>query len=176
MGKFRNDLFYRINVFPIHLPPLQDHRDDIGLLSKYFNHKFSRAFGSKPPRLADSALLRLKSHCWPGNVRELKNVIGRAMILCKSDCIGTRHLVLHESPEAHVEKMGMDEVIAFLMGTKGIDLEDLENRFVHHAMQMARQKVSKAARLLGMTRPTLRCRLEKLGYNAGNECMKTHFN
>jgi DNA-binding NtrC family response regulator len=161
---FRNDLYYRINVFPVHLPPLRDHPDDIPLLAKYFIKKFSQAFGRKQPQLTESAMVMLRRHPWHGNVRELKNVIERAMILCKSESIMPRHLVLNESPEGmHLNRMAMDQVVTFLIGETGIALEELEKRFVLQAMHLSKQNVSKAARMLGLTRPTLRYRLEKLG-------------
>ena len=85
------------------------------------------------------------------------------MILCKEDQITTRHLILHESPEAHLDEMSMDQIAAFLIGDNGIDLEDLENSLVRTAMAAARQNVSRAVRLLHLSRPTLRYRLERLG-------------
>jgi len=160
--QFRNDLYFRINVFPIQIPPLRDHRDDIPLLCNYFVHKFSQALGRKTPQVGSSALVKLKRHHWGGNIRELKNVIERAMILCRGDRINSRHLILHESPEAHLDDMTIDQIVAYLIGDMGLDLEDLENRLVREAMHTSNQNVSKAARLLGLTRPTLRYRLEKL--------------
>ena len=161
--QFRNDLYYRIHVFPISIPPLRERREDIALLANYFIKRFSRAFGRKTAQLTPSALKKLKSHHWSGNIRELKNVIERAMILCKEEQITTRYLILHESPEAHLDEMSMDQIAGFLIGENGIDLEDLENRLVRTAMAIARQNVSRAARLLRMTRPTLRYRLERMG-------------
>ena len=161
--QFRNDLYYRIHVFPISIPPLRERRQDIALLTNCFIQRFSHAFGRKTAQLTPPALKKLKSHQWSGNIRELKNVIERAMILCKEDQITTRHLFLHESPEAHLDEMSMDQIAGFLIGENGIDLEDLENRLVRTAMAIARQNVSRAARLLRMTRPTLRYRLERMG-------------
>lgn len=161
--KFRNDLYYRIHVFPIQIPPLRDRRDDIALVANFFIHRFSQAFGRKDAQLTPAALKKLKEHRWSGNIRELKNVIERAMILCKEDQITTRHLILHESPEAHLDEMTMDQIAAFLVGNNGINLEDLENRLVRAAMAIAKQNVTKAARLLHLTRPTLRYRLERMG-------------
>lgn len=161
---FRNDLYYRINVFPIQLPALREHPDDIPLLAKYFIKKFSQAFGRKQPQLTESAMAMLRRHPWHGNVRELKNVIERAMILCKSETIMPRHLILHESPEGmHFNRMAMDQIVTHLIGETGIALEELEKRLVLQAMNLSKQNVSKAARLLRLTRPTLRYRLEKLG-------------
>lgn len=161
--QFRNDLYYRIHVFPIQIPPLRERRDDIAPIANHFIHTFSQAFGRKTAKLTPSALQNLKEHQWNGNIRELKNVIERAMILCKEDQITSRHLILHESPKADLDEMTMDEIAAFLIGDIGIDLEDLERRLVRTAMEVAKQNVSKAARLLHLSRPTLRYRLECLG-------------
>jgi DNA-binding NtrC family response regulator len=160
--QFRNDLYFRINVFPIQIPPLREHRDDIPLLCNYFVHKFSQALGRKTPQMTQPALNDLMQHHWGGNIRELKNVIERAMILCRSGQITLRHLILHESPEAQFDEMSIDQIVSFLIGDTGIDLEDLERRLVTEAMNVAKQNVSKAARLLGLTRATLRYRLEKM--------------
>jgi DNA-binding NtrC family response regulator len=159
---FRNDLYFRINVFPLQIPPLREHRDDIPLLCHHFIQKFSQALGRKTPQLTPPALSKLSAHHWGGNIRELKNVIERAMILCRDDLITTRHLLLHESPEVPLDDMNLDQIVSFLIGDSGIDLEDLESRLVSEAMRVAKQNVSKAARLLGLTRPTLRYRLEKM--------------
>jgi len=104
----------------------------------------------------------LGQHHWGGNIRELKNVIERAMILCRSSQITSRHLILHESPKARFDDMSIDQIVSFLIGDTGIDLEDLERRLVGEAMSAAKQNVSKAARLLRLTRATLRYRLEKM--------------
>lgn len=161
--QFRNDLYFRINVFPIQIPPLREHRDDIPLLCHHFIQKFSQALGRKKPQITPSALSKLSAHHWGGNIRELKNVIERAMILCKAELITPRHLLLHESPETHLDDMTLDQIVSFLVSDVGIDLEDLEGRLVREAMRVAKQNVSKAARLLGLSRPTLRYRLEKMG-------------
>jgi DNA-binding NtrC family response regulator len=160
--QFRNDLYFRINVFPIQIPPLREHRDDIPLLCNYFIHQFSQALGRKVPQLTQPAQDDLMQHHWGGNIRELKNVIERAMILCRGSQITSRHLILHESPKARFDEMSIDQIVSFLIGDNGIDLEDLEHRLVVEAMHVTKQNVSKAARLLRLTRATLRYRLEKM--------------
>ena len=160
--QFRNDLYFRINVFPIQIPPLREHRDDIPLLCNYFIHQFSQALGRKVPQLTQPAQDDLMQHHWGGNIRELKNVIERAMILCRGSQITSRHLILHESPKARFDEMSIDQIVSFLIGDTGIDLEDLEHRLVVEAMHVTKQNVSKAARLLRLTRATLRYRLEKM--------------
>ena len=163
--QFRPDLYYRINVFPIHIPPLCERREDIGLLCNRFIQQFSLDFGRKPtPKLSPSALELIKRHPWRGNIRELKNTIERAMILCKGGQITTRHLVLNDSPEAVLDDMDMDQIVTFLLSGRGVDIEDLEKRLIHQAMHISKDNVSKAARLLCLSRPTMRYRLEKIKY------------
>lgn len=160
--RFRHDLYYRINVFPINIPSLRDRRDDILLLCNHFIQKFSLDFGRKTtPTISPSALKLIKQHPWRGNIRELKNTIERAMILCKDGQITARHLVLNESPEAFLDDMTMDQIVSFLLSDSGIDLEDLERRLIHQAMHISKNNVSKAARLLRLSRPTMRYRLER---------------
>ena len=157
---FREDLYYRINVFPLHIPALRERIEDISLLSDYFIKEFSTAFARKAPTLSEKALSLLIKHPWKGNIRELRNVIERAMILCKGNQITTRHLIL-QVPAGH-QFENVDKAINYLIADSGIDLSELEARFVRHAMQLSRNNVSKASRLLGLSRPTLRYRLEKL--------------
>jgi len=160
-GTFREDLYYRVNVFPLQMPALREHREDIGLLCDYFIKDFSGALGRKAPKLSDKARSILTDHPWKGNVRELKNVIERAMILCKGDQITVTHLILQESAEQRLGRMPLDNIVRLFIDNGGIDIVDLETRLVRQAMKISDNNVSKAARLLGLSRPTLRYRLEK---------------
>jgi len=110
-GTFREDLYYRVNVFPLQMPALREHREDIGLLCDYFIKDFSGALGRKAPKLSDKARSILTDHPWKGNVRELKNVIERAMILCKGDQITVTHLILQESAEQRLGRMPLDNIV-----------------------------------------------------------------
>ena len=159
--RFREDLFYRINVFPIHIPPLRERRSDIPTLSKHFIQEFSRAFGRKPPELSGTAIKKLINYPWRGNIRELKNVLERAMILCSGPQITSSHLVLNPSQEKSFEQMNMDTLIPALIKDYGLTLEDLEKNCIQYAMKASKNNVSKAARILGLSRATLRYRLEK---------------
>ena len=159
---FRQDLYYRINVFPLNIPPLRERQEDIGPLANAFIRDFSTAFGRRAtPRLSNKALSLLEKHTWQGNIRELKNVIERALILCKDDQITTQHLILQSSSELRLDDLDLDNMVNLMIGNGGFDIVDLETRFVRRAMQLSKNNVSKAARLLGLTRPTLRYRLEK---------------
>jgi DNA-binding NtrC family response regulator len=158
---FREDLYYRINVFPLHIPPLRNRREDIGPLAKYFIRQFSTEFGRKTPRLSGKALALLVEHPWKGNIRELRNVIERALILCKEDQITTRHLVLQTRSELGLDDMDLEKMVNLMIDKGSVDIVDLESRFVRRAMHLADNNVSKAARMLGISRPTMRYRLEK---------------
>ncbi len=158
---FREDLYYRINVFPLHIPPLRDRREDIGLLANYFIRQFSTEFGRKTPKLSEKALALLVDHPWKGNIRELRNVIERALILSKENQITTRHLVLQTGDGFRLNEMDLDKVVNLMIDKGPVDIVDLESRFVRRAMQLADNNVSKAARMLGISRPTMRYRLEK---------------
>ena len=159
--RFREDLFYRINVFPIHIPPLRERKADIPTLTNHFIQQFSHAFGRKPPELSGKAVKKLIFYPWRGNIRELKNVLERAMILCQGSQITSDHLVLNPSQEKTFETMKMDKLIPALFNDYGMTLEGLERNCIQYAMKVSKNNVSKAARLLGLSRATLRYRLEK---------------
>jgi len=161
--RFREDLYYRVSVFPIRIPPLRERRDDIPLLSQYFVEKFSKTFGRKVPTLSDKVIEMLFNHPWKGNIRELKNVLERAMILAKGDRITRRHVVLNETHEKPVRSMNIDQIVSLLIKDYRVGLEDLEAKCIELALDSSNHNVSRAARLLGLSRATLRYRLEKTG-------------
>ncbi len=160
--RFREDLFYRINVFPIMIPPLRERKEDILKLYSHFIQKFSQAFGRKPPELSSKAVEKLLHYPWKGNIRELKNVLERAMILSDGGQITSNHIILNESQEKTFTKVNLDTLIPMMIKEHGIGLEDLENRCIRYAMKISKNNVSKAARLLDLSRATLRYRLEKI--------------
>lgn len=162
---FREDLFYRVSVFPIRIPPLKDRKGDIPPLTQHFIGQFATAFGRKPPKLTEKALEKLKEHPWKGNIRELKNVIERAMILSRGSDITAGHLILQESQDArekNLGKMDLDQIVSLVIGEHGVKLEELENHCIRYAMEAVKHNVSKASRTLGLSRATLRYRLEKM--------------
>lgn len=161
--RFREDLYYRVSVFPIRIPPLRERRDDIPLLSRQFIHDFSKAFGRKIPTLSDKVMEMLISHPWKGNIRELKNVLERAMILCQGDRITRRHVVLNETHERPFSTMNIDQIVSLLIQDYRVGLEELEVKCIKFALKSSNNNVSRTARLLGLSRATLRYRLEKMG-------------
>ncbi len=161
--RFREDLYYRVSVFPIRIPPLRERRDDIPLLSEHFVEKFSENFGRKVPTLSDKVMEMLIYHPWKGNIRELKNVLERAMILSKGDRITRRHVVLNEAHEKPFSTMNIDQIVSLLIQDYRVGLEDLETKCIKFALENSHHNVSRTARMLGLSRATLRYRLEKMG-------------
>ena len=158
--KFRLDLFYRLNTFPIRIPPLCERADDIILLAEFFIEKFNREFNKKVEGIAPDGIEALRRHDWPGNVRELRNAIERAMILGSSSMISASDLALSLQPGG---ADGAAEGRLLKLPEDGLDMEELERDLVRQALEASGGTQSKAARLLGMTRDQIRYRLEKYG-------------
>jgi transcriptional regulator with PAS, ATPase and Fis domain len=155
-NEFREDLYYRLRVFEISLPPLRQRRDDILLLAEDFLAQFERTLGHRTAGLSREAREVLLAYEWPGNIRELRNALERAVILCDGGLITNEqlHLGSAETPaEAGPEA-------AF---SGGVNVEAHEKRLIEEALKRARNNKSKAARLLGLSRTQLYARLQKYG-------------
>ena len=155
-GTFREDLYYRLNIFPIHVPPLRERSDDIPLLSHYLLQKFTTRMGKPDLALDADALAMLSRYNWPGNIRELSNVMERAAILCDGDKIRSEHIGLLESsvPRQSVES---------------VTLEEAERRHILRALEQCSGVVggrTGAAAVLGINRTTLLSKMKKLGITA----------
>ncbi len=159
--RFRSDLYYRLKVVPIHLPPLRERKEDIPLLVKMFIDGFNRDLKKDVQRVSREAMDLLVNYRWPGNVRELKNIIERSMLL------GTgKEITADDLPAELREQHGwMDEaVVTYLNLTdKGIDFSRLERELVEQALRLVGGNQTKAAKLLGMNRDQIRYRIEKFG-------------
>ncbi len=161
-GRFREDLYYRINVFPIHIPPLRERKEDIVLLARHFVSQLGEAMGKKDLKLTEEAEAFLHQQRWQGNVRELRNVIERAMILCRGDLITSRHLLINEPlGDGRSRESSFSKLSERILADGAIDLEGLEKELIEEALKRTHNNVSQAARLLGLSRATLRYRLEK---------------
>jgi transcriptional regulator with PAS, ATPase and Fis domain len=147
-GEFRADLYYRVNVFDIHIGPLRQRRDDIAVLAARFISEFAVAPGGRRVELNPDALEELVTYDWPGNVRELRNVLERASIVCEHGVIQPRDLSLWPVPAA--------------VGNS-TDLDVLERRTIERVMREAEGNKARAAALLGITRTQLYGRLGKYG-------------
>jgi len=157
-GRFRKDLFYRLNVCPVYLPTLAERRDDILPLARHFIAIYNRKFGKSIRGLAPEAERMFVRYDWPGNVRELKNAIERAMIFEDGDVIAAERVPIRTCPQAPAEA-------APPLG-EGMSLPEAEKRMLVRALEQAGGNKSRAARLLGISRDTLRYRLAKLGDEA----------
>ncbi|HEX8908605.1 MAG TPA: sigma-54 dependent transcriptional regulator [Anaeromyxobacteraceae bacterium] len=160
-GRFRADLFFRLNVVRIVMPSLREHVEDIPILAAHFIAKFNQEMKRDVKGVAPAALDVLGGYHWPGNVRELRNVIERAFILhASADEIRPEHL----PPELRkLPPQKKQEKLVPQVAEQGIVLEDVEKKLITEAMERANGNQSKAARLLGISRDTLRYRLKKHG-------------
>jgi PAS domain S-box-containing protein len=162
-GRFRQDLFYRLNVFPLHVPPLRERGDDVVTLAAAFAERYATKLGRTVPALSSDAVRRLKTYNWPGNVRELQNVIERAVITATNDTLN----LVRALPEAEPSRIGAEHPAESMPGTirTAQEFEELERANILQALQSANWKVSGdhgAARLLGMNPSTLASRMKAL--------------
>jgi DNA-binding NtrC family response regulator len=155
-GDFREDLFYRLAMVEIPVPPLRDRKEDIGLLAEDLLRRYSREFGKEVRGLTQRALLVLMRHDWPGNVRELENVIGHACMMCFSDIADVQDL------PSYLGSPGAIEHPAASPGTP-ITLEEHERALVRDALSRSGGNQSEAARILHIGRDALRYKLKKYG-------------
>ncbi len=188
-GRFREDLYFRLNVFPIHIPPLRERKADIPLLLNRFLKRFSRRHGKQVTGFTERAIAALLNYDWPGNIRELENMVERGIILVENggaldichlftsgEQIDTRTLALSRKgtldPEAlaatahtqaamTVNGNSVDALARELVG-RGVTLQSLEEELLKAAVEKTNGNLSAAARMLGMTRPQLAYRLKKL--------------
>ena len=163
-GAFRADLYYRLKVFCIELPPLRERGDDILLLAEYFIRRFSRKFHRPTPTLAPETIDLIRRYPWPGNVRELANVLQRAVLVSEDDVL--RPGILGIEPASQAAPVPAGE-LRFDFTSGSCTLASVERRLLEAAMEHTRGNVSEAARLLGISRGSLRHRLERCGLQAG---------
>jgi two-component system response regulator PilR (NtrC family) len=160
-GAFREDLFYRLNVIPIQMPPLRKRKEDIPILARYFIEKYSRQFGKEIRKISSYALELLMEYQFPGNVRELENIIERSVAMEQSNIILPENLVLSGGSKEEINRPFDLE-----LPDEGIHLDAemarLEKQLIEKALQKAKGTKTKAAQLLNMTRDALNYRIEKL--------------
>lgn len=179
-GKFRADLYYRLSAYPVRIPSLRERKEDIPLFVDYFIEKYSTQYGKPLQGVSDKGMDMLIAYGWPGNIRELENVIERAVILAEPDSKINMDLILGpsvdttRSADLALDKQGhlikaeeLGQVsslndLADFMIEQAVSLEQMEERVMSRALEKSGGKVSKAARLLGMTRPAFAYRIKKL--------------
>jgi formate hydrogenlyase transcriptional activator len=155
-SSFRSDLFYRLNVFPIEIPPLRDRREDIPMLVEYFIDRFARKAGRSIRGLNKKTLDLLQSYAWPGNIRELQNVIERSVIVCESENFSVDESWLSRQPLAPEPKSPLD--LSQKLATQ-------EKEMIEAALRESKGRVfgpSGAAAKLGMPRSTLESKIRSL--------------
>jgi DNA-binding NtrC family response regulator len=157
-GRFRDDLYYRINVLSIDVPPLRERREDIPVLIDYFLKKHTRNTSKLVRGLTSETRRLMEDYSWPGNVRQLESAIERAILLCEGDQITVEDLPLEVRQESRPAAEG-----AFKLPPEGISFEDVERDLITQAMEQTDYNITKAAKLLGLTFRTLQYRLEKFG-------------
>ncbi len=159
-GNFREDLFYRLNVIPFHVPPLRERTQDIRLLAEHFLREFTTAYGRKPKQLTDEALKALEEFPWPGNVRELRNLMERIVIMNRQPRIDARDIPLERtrrgSPERHAEPFGSLHEVR----------EAAERDYIVKKLDEAKGNVTRAADMLGLERSHLYRKMKALGIAA----------
>ena len=162
-GKFREDLFYRLNVFPIQWMPLRERKGDIVELAKHFLNKH-KGNSIKPPTLSPQAQQLLLNYDWPGNVRELENVMLRAMVLCQGESLEAQDLLIENSLqiEPNFETVPQNETHEENAGALEEDLKQREYQVILNTLQSVQGKRNKAAELLGISPRTLRYKIAKM--------------
>ncbi len=155
-GTFREDLYYRLNVLPIDIPPLRERKEDIPLLAQHFVQKLAKDIGSPVETISEAAMERLLAYHWPGNVRELENVMERSMVLANGPVLEAADIRMDLQPRNH-----RVSVESFL--PEGMTLDQHEQALIREALKRANNNKSQAARLLGLTRNALRYRLSQMG-------------
>jgi two-component system nitrogen regulation response regulator NtrX len=155
-GNFREDLFYRLNVIPFHVPPLRDRREDIPMLADYFLREFTTAYGRKPKELTPEAYRILQDYHWPGNVRELRNMIERIVILNPQVRVDARHIPLNVTRRPAERPMDR-------FGSLAEVREAVEREYILKKLEETNGNVTRTAELLGLERSNLYRKMKTLG-------------
>ncbi len=165
-NKFRLDLFHRLNIFLINIPPLRDRKEDVPALINYYLKLYCRQFGKSTLKINEKAMEKLVSYNFPGNVRELRNIMERAVILCEGDELLPMHLQLsHKNGEAVTRKNNpaAQRIVQEVISDEELDLEANEQRLIRKALAQVGDNKSKAAALLNITWQALDRRMKKYG-------------
>jgi len=154
-GRFRSDLYYRLNVITMQMPPLRDRGQDVLLLANYFRQMTEKRYALPHHEFSPMALMAIQNYHWPGNVREMRHQISRAVLMCTQAMISEHDLGLPQMAAVNANPS--------IQGEAQVTLDDAEKAMLLNALEQARHNVSKAARLLGITRMTMRYRMDKHG-------------
>lgn len=161
-NRFRADLFYRLNVIAIEIPPLRERMEDLPLLVEHFVKKFSDKGGIRTKSVSDAALTVLRNYTWPGNVRELENIIERAVLLNRTDIL---------EPTDFPEKLTRPESVQLVKDEQPVTptLESIEKAYIHYVMTQTEGKKAEAARILGIDTSTLYRKIQRYDLGPGEK-------
>jgi transcriptional regulator with PAS, ATPase and Fis domain len=168
-GELRNDLYYRLNVFNIHMPPLREHKEDIPSLVEALLKDMNSKHGRNVKTVSDAVLTVFQNHSWQGNVRELRNTLERGVIVCEGAMIETRHLppnfgkaAVHPSPDdSDTVRLGV-----------GTTVEEAERRLILKTIESTNNNKTRAAEILGISLKTLHNKLKEYGSAAAEAALK----
>ncbi len=159
-GRFREDLYYRLNVLTLELPPLRERKEDAILLAEHFISEFNLEYRKQIQGLTDGAREAMRNYHWPGNIRELRNALERAVLVESQDWIDPDHLYLHREGNT-VETARSNNHNGLMIPQEGFSLVEHEKQIIKEVLEQSRYNVSQAARRLGLSRETLRYRIRK---------------
>ncbi|MEW6001400.1 MAG: sigma-54 dependent transcriptional regulator [Nitrospirota bacterium] len=159
---FREDLYYRLKVITIELPPLRERKEDIPELVNFFIKKYNQEFGKRIKGVAENAIKAFMEYHWPGNIRQLESVIERAVLMCEADMITLKDI------KSELRLFQQPGILDIDIPDEGINIENLEKELLKKAMTKANNVAAKAARLLGMTYKTFWYRWEKFGLDSSS--------
>ncbi len=160
---FRKDLFFRLNMITINLPPLRERVGDVEIITKYFIDFFNKAFRKKVKSISEKAMVKLKQYSWPGNIRELKNVIERAMIFTKTHVLNEYDIILQNFSSLSNQIINKNVFPGAILSDFNalLTLEEMENKYINSVLELVKGNKTKASEILDITRTTLRNKLAK---------------
>ena len=168
VGRFREDLYYRLNVYPLYIPPLRERPEDIEVLAHYFLRKFAQSMNKSLEGFEPEAMDALKAYPWPGNGREVVNQMERLAIVASGPLVR-----LEDLPQEIRTRSSDTRTIRPSLLSLGLSLEDMERRLIEEALKHTRGNISRAAALLKVSRGTLRYRIKKYGLHADEESLSS---
>ena len=170
---FREDLYYRLNIVPIYLPPLKERQEDIPLLASHFLRKYAEEMGKTINGFTPEAMERLLRYHWPGNIRELENVIERSVVMVDEEMVRSEHLVLpkeQEREDAEIQiPLNSEELKELKKHLRERAVEEIERVFVSRALERNHWNVTRAAEEVGMLRPNFQALMRKYNLRAKDE-------
>jgi two-component system nitrogen regulation response regulator NtrX len=161
-GNFREDLFYRLNVIPFHVPPLRERVEDVGMLADYFLSEFTTAYGRKPKELTEDAYASLEAYAWPGNVRELRNLMERIVIMNPQTRVDARHIPLQQARGGRATGAGGGNGLSESASLQDVR-ETAERDYILRKLEEAKGNVTRTAEMLGLERSNLYRKMKTLG-------------